>query len=130
MPTSSAQSRGDNNNGSEMDILHEIIDGIRQHGQRQDGTSAQLTDLAHFARKLGLTDGLSLIGRLEPELGDDSQLSPYLQPALDGLKEGAGSQIGKDDQGIALKALANRLGLYDAADVLRTSLVKRKRISP
>ncbi|WP_144267547.1 hypothetical protein [Comamonas thiooxydans] len=83
--------------------------------QRQDGTNDQLQDLQPFACKLGMYEAAKyadhgmkrqpLTERLKAELAKLDQQAHRIDPVADQLRD--------------LRIVANRLGLYDAADFLR-----------
>lgn len=91
--------------------IHDVIAAMKQLGQRQDGTTDQLIDLKPFADKLGLA---------VPEHSHASgELPAYLATILEQTPTLPASTEPEETQRYQLYALANRLGLYDAADFFR-----------
>lgn len=91
-----------------------VLRAVAQQPQRQDGTSAQLADLRPFAVRLGVPVTPYLPHHPEHEL------SPQLAALLRGLPAlSPQNDLAAGQALLLLRALANRLGLYDAADVLR-----------
>jgi hypothetical protein len=94
-------------------LTHDILALIEQQPQRQDGTTSQLADLLPFAQRLGIP----ATPFLAPAQGQ--ALTPRLELLLKGLPDSPMLDLTSDQAVTVLRALANRLGFYDAADVLR-----------
>jgi len=95
-------------------------------GQRQDGTMDQLRDLVPFVRKLGLP---LAVERMENSLSnynlaDNSRdyagsYPERLRGALAAIDELEVSNLSERAQFAVAQSFASKLGLYDAADLLR-----------
>lgn len=99
--------------------LKAIFDSIPHQVQRQDSTNAQLHDLMVYALRLGLTKAVANLTRLVDETNVTRVVTLRV---LEGIEGQATSEGSTKDQLQWLRAFGNRLGLYDAVDILRIRL--------
>jgi hypothetical protein len=103
------------------DDFHTLITSFKHQGQRQDGTSDQISDLVVFSDRLGFTSGSNEIlgNKAERSAAPRNEMPATLGAILEGIEQ----QVVSSDEPLVqlqyLHHLANRLGLYDAADYLR-----------
>lgn len=95
---------------------------ITKQPQRQDGTNDQLRDLHEFAVRLGLQDAADYI-KQKPLA--TLELPANLKTELDKITEQTPSQDRTNDQLRSLHGFATRLGLYDAADIVKTGMNRK-----
>lgn len=91
-----------------------VLAAVEQQPQRQDGCSAQLADLRPFAVRLGVPVVPYLDNNPNHELSPRYSALLRSLPSLPLLAE-----LTSEQSVLLLRALANRLGFYDAADLLR-----------
>lgn len=97
-----------------QEVARAVVAGVPQQPQRQDSTNAQLADLRPFAIRLGVPVPAFMkddpTHELSPRMAELLRAAPALAPKND---------LSAERATLLLRSLANRLGLYDAADVLR-----------
>ena len=99
---------------------------IDRQSQRQDGANDQMLDLYKFAIALGMkdaADSANILTSKENSLGMD--MPKNLQQILGKVTQQTQRQDSVSHQMHDLRLLANRLGLYDASDILK-NLVQHK----
>lgn len=97
-----------------------VLAVVEQQPQRQDSSSAQLADLRPFAVRLGVPVVPYLDNNPNHELSPRFAALLRSLPALPLLAE-----LTSEQSVLLLRALANRLGFYGAADMLRLQLGNR-----
>lgn len=112
-----------------MPSINDEITKLPLLGQRQDGTSDQLSDLLHFLRKAGMQEAVATIVGTDPLTREEKAMSEYLSEAYNVITENVGADLDADAQNLTAYNLANRLGLYDAADLVRNVQVRRKKMA-
>lgn len=95
---------------------------ITKQPQRQDGTNDQLHDLHAFAVRLGLQDAADYI---KQEALETLEIPVNIKTELDKITEQSPSQNRTNDQLRSLHGFATRLGLYDAADIVKTAMNRK-----
>jgi hypothetical protein len=90
-----------------------LIAKLPRQNQRQDSTNEQVSDLEAFAERLGLDVAVLAIE-------DDSSyvLSKRLQSILDAVEQQPKSVLSANSNFGLLRQLGNKLGLYDASDLV------------
>lgn len=99
--------------------LKAIFDSIPHQSQRQDSTNAQLHDLMVYGLRLGLTKA---IASFTQDVQDTKVDRVVTRALLEGIVGQPTCEESGKEQLMWLRDFANRLGLYDAADILRIRL--------
>lgn len=99
--------------------LKVILDSIPHQRQRQDSTNAQLHDLLVYGLRLGLTKAIASFTQDVQETKIDRVVTTDVLQRIEGQPT---SESSGKEQLLWLRDFANRLGLYDAADILRIRL--------
>lgn len=95
-------------------VIQSVLSAVEPQPQRQDSQAAQLSDLAHFADRLGVPTTPYL------ERPSGPLQSPRLAALLDTLPpQPSKDSLDRSQVLLLLRSLANHLGFYDAADALR-----------